>query len=72
MTFAPEIVLGPPGTGKTTYLLNEVEQALESGIPSERIGFVAFTKKAAAEAIERATVRFDLTEKQLPPSGVLA
>lgn len=65
MTFSPEIVLGPPGTGKTTYLLNEVEAALEAATPPERIGFVAFTKKAATEAIERAVDRFGLSEKQL-------
>jgi|TARA_R110000824_G_scaffold168957_5_gene346024 DNA helicase-2/ATP-dependent DNA helicase PcrA len=52
------IVLGPPGTGKTTYLLNKVEQFLESGIRPEKLGYVAFTKKAANEALTRAIAKF--------------
>jgi len=62
----PEIVLGPPGTGKTTYLLNEVEKTLASGVDPSRIGYVAFTRKAATEAIERANEKFGLTEKRMP------
>ena len=66
MSFSPEIILGPPGTGKTTYLLNLIEDALDTGVDPEHMGFVAFTKKAAKEAIERAENRFGLTERRLP------
>jgi superfamily I DNA/RNA helicase len=66
MSFSPEIILGPPGTGKTTYLLNLVEDALDKGVDPQQMGFVAFTKKAAKEAVERAEARFCLSEKQLP------
>jgi DNA helicase II / ATP-dependent DNA helicase PcrA len=59
-------VLGPPGTGKTTHLLGEVEKCLESGVPPSKIAYLAFTKKAATEAIERAEIKFGLTEKMLP------
>ena len=53
-----DLVLGPPGTGKTTYLLNKVDEAIKSGISPERIGFFAFTKKAAEEAKTRALSKF--------------
>lgn len=53
-----DLVLGPPGTGKTTYLLNKVDEALKSGVKPERIGFFAFTKKAAEEAKSRAILKF--------------
>ena len=43
------IVLGPPGTGKTHTLLNKVQDYLKTVDP-DRIGYFAFTKKAANEA----------------------
>lgn len=52
-------IFGPPGSGKTTYLLNLVEQELESGVPSRSIGYFAFTRKAANEAKERAIAKFN-------------
>lgn len=53
-------IFGPPGTGKTTKLLNMVDQALSNGVNPQEIAFLAFTRKAAAEAKERAAERFDL------------
>lgn len=51
-------IFGPPGTGKTTYLLNAVQQELEEGVSSRRIGYLAFTRKAANEAKTRAIAKF--------------
>jgi superfamily I DNA/RNA helicase len=43
-------ILGPPGTGKTTKLLHYVRTLVKFGVPLHRIGYFAFTKKAAGEA----------------------
>ena len=59
------IVLGPPGTGKTHTLLNEVDNCLKQTDPN-KIGYFSFTQKAAYEARDRAMDKFNLTEDDLP------
>jgi len=59
------IVLGPPGTGKTTTLLNEVDKYLKQTDP-DKIGYFSFTQKAAHEARNRAMSKFNFSEKDLP------
>jgi DNA helicase-2/ATP-dependent DNA helicase PcrA len=59
------IVLGPPGTGKTTTMLNKVDDHLKTTDPN-RIGYFAFTQKAAYEARDRAMEKFNLSEDDLP------
>ena len=46
-------VIGPPGTGKTQTLLDKVIEYKNEGIPLDRIGYFAFTRKAAHEARDR-------------------
>jgi superfamily I DNA/RNA helicase len=55
-----ETLLGPPGTGKTTTLLNQIESLLAAGVRPDEIAFVSYTKAATNEAIERASKRFDI------------
>jgi DNA helicase-2/ATP-dependent DNA helicase PcrA len=51
-------ILGCPGAGKTTYLLNRVEEELANGVEPQRIGYFSFTRKAADEARDRAILKF--------------
>ena len=53
------IILGPPGTGKTENLLRIMDRELKekTADPGE-IAFVTFTTKAANEASQRAPVSY--------------
>ena len=51
-------VFGPPGSGKTTFLLNVVETELDGKTSPVQMGYFAFTKKAATEARDRAIQKF--------------
>jgi superfamily I DNA/RNA helicase len=51
------VVFGPPGTGKTTRLLELMREQIEAGVAPERIGFLSFTNAAIDEARERLGLR---------------
>ena len=57
-------VIGPPGTGKTQTLLNKVMEYKEAGTPLDRIGYFAFTKKAAYEARDRLLETYPFLKKK--------
>ena len=59
-------VVGPPGTGKTRRLLNQVHKYVKKGITLDEIGYFAFTRKAAGEARDRFLAKNeDLTKKDI-------
>ena len=60
------ILLGPPGTGKTETSIKTVESFLTSGVPPDKIGYFAFTRRANIEAKHRAMNRFNLSSEELP------
>ncbi len=66
MTQRRLLLLGPPGTGKTTRLLQEMEKRLKAGTPPNRIAFVSFTRAAIRDAKDRACAEFNFTYDDLP------
>jgi superfamily I DNA/RNA helicase len=61
-----DLILGPPGTGKTTRLLREIENLRSAGYDLGDIGFVSFTKRAVREAIERGAAVFGVSADDVP------
>jgi len=61
-----KMILGGPGCGKTTRLLDITAEHIEAGVDPKRIAFLSFTKKAAQEAAERAATKFGLEPDDLP------
>ena len=46
-------IYGPPGTGKTEKLIRRAMAYIRVGTPVNKIGYFAFTRKAANEAKDR-------------------
>jgi DNA helicase II / ATP-dependent DNA helicase PcrA len=66
------VFLGPPGTGKTSKMLDVMESELSAGTRPDRVAYITFTKKGALEALQRAVDpagrlgRLRLTPNDLP------
>jgi len=61
-----KLIFGPPGCGKTYFLIEKIREALQKGIPPDRIGFSSFTNKSVDEAVLRVGKEFGLTRKDFP------
>lgn len=59
------VLLGPPGTGKTTSILTQLEEDLKKYKP-EQIAFVSFTRKAVGEGVDRVCKKFNLNRDRFP------
>jgi superfamily I DNA/RNA helicase len=57
-------LFGPPGTGKTTFLIDKVRQALSSDFQPSEIGYFSFTNKATREAKTRMAREFSRDVEQ--------
>ena len=60
-------IIGPPGTGKTHTLMEEVSKIINAGHSGREIGFFAFTNFASHVALERIQEESDL--KAMDSSG---
>lgn len=60
----PKLILGGPGCGKTTRLLEIVQSEMASGVGPAEIAFVTFTKAGANEGRDRAAKKFGFDPKR--------
>jgi DNA helicase-2/ATP-dependent DNA helicase PcrA len=58
-------LFGGPGSGKTTALLDQVDEMLDQGVEVEDILVVSYTRAAASEVRERLSERLDRSPKSL-------
>ena len=58
-------LFGGPGSGKTTALLDRVEDILEEGVAVDDVLVVSYTRAAASEIRERLAERLDVSPRSL-------
>ena len=58
-------IFGPPGCGKTEYLMRLIEKRIAAGVSPLDICFVSFSRKSIQEARDRAMTKFRIDNKQL-------
>lgn len=60
-----QMIFGPPGSGKTTFLISLLKELLVKTAP-QKIAFVSFTKKGSYEGRDRACKDLGYKEKDFP------
>ena len=61
----PTVIIGPPGTGKTTFILDKIEEYLAKEVSIDEIAFFSFSNKAVDEAKQRASQKFKVPMSHL-------
>lgn len=59
-------IIGSPGCGKTTYLMDRIGELLDRDVEPHEIGFFTFSVQGIEEAIDRLNQRFKLIKKDVP------
>ena len=65
-TGSQQVILGAPGCGKTTSLLDLLDEEIRAGVEVDKIAFVSFTRKAVQEVVRRTSEKFGLEKSDLP------
>ena len=46
-------IFGPPGSGKTTWMINKITEIVNKGTPIEKIACLSFTNQTVNEFLSR-------------------
>jgi DNA helicase-2/ATP-dependent DNA helicase PcrA len=60
-----KLILGAPGCGKTSTLLNILDKEIQDGVAIQNIAFVSFTRKAVQEVVRRTCEKFNFERADL-------
>ena len=64
-------IYGGPGCGKTSYLLDILNDLIQKGTSPSRIAFVSFTNKGADAGINRARSKYHASKEDTPYWGTI-